>query len=242
MTFGLLVAAPDDAHDLRQQVLSLLDAQDIPFSGFVDAPSPLFADVPANDRRAFLYRAAYALMQPGHALPAQLLATHLSGDALAGNVIRRYTCLQLSLLPFLRPGKSVCAQSGGVLIGQQLLLLPLSPEGVVDAPLPAGVWTELNGSCWTGHLRQMRGHNELPILLKENTLLPIGVNDRSTSGEDADRLTLHYFQPAAFAECTLHDGTHYRITRDGDRFVCESNSRLPWHVIVHQDGEESFLR
>lgn len=242
MIFGLLVSAPAETHDLRHQVLSLLDAQDIPFSGFVDTPAPLFADVPADDRRAFLYRAAYALMQPGQALPGDMLVTHLSGDARAGNVIRRYTCLQLSLLPFLRPGQSIVPQSSGVLIGQNMLILPLSSEGIVDAPLPPGVWTELNGTRWTNHLRQMRGHNELPILLRENTLLPIGVNDRTPHANDADRLTLHYFQPAEHAECILADGTRYQVTRQGNEFVCESDSPLSWHVIVHQDGEELFLR
>ena len=84
--FGLIVSDPSQDSALRQSISSLLSAQEIPFSGFTDAPAPLFADCP-DTRAAFLFRAAYALMQPGQPLPADLLLRHLSGDAQPGNVI-----------------------------------------------------------------------------------------------------------------------------------------------------------
>ena len=90
--FGLIVSDPSQDSALRQSISSLLSAQEIPFSGFTDAPAPLFADCP-DTRAAFLFRAAYALMQPGQPLPADLLLRHLSGDAQPGNVIRKYTCM-----------------------------------------------------------------------------------------------------------------------------------------------------
>ena len=120
--FGLIVSDPSQDSALRQSISSLLSAQEIPFSGFTDAPAPLFADCP-DTRAAFLFRAAYALMQPGQPLPADLLLRHLSGDAQPGNVIRKYTCLQLSFLPYLRPGRTIVPLDGGVRIGDDLLVL-----------------------------------------------------------------------------------------------------------------------
>lgn len=81
--FGLIVSDPSQDSALRQSISSLLSAQEIPFSGFTDAPAPLFADCP-DTRAAFLFRAAYALMQPGQPLPADFLLRHLSGDGAAG--------------------------------------------------------------------------------------------------------------------------------------------------------------
>ena len=75
-------------------------------------------------------------MQPGQPLPADLLLRHLSGDAQPGNVIRKYTCLQLSFLPYLRPGRTIVPLDGGVRIGDDLLVLRLSDEGTIDASLP----------------------------------------------------------------------------------------------------------
>lgn len=147
--FGLIVSDPSQDSALRQSISSLLSAQEIPFSGFTDAPAPLFADCP-DTRAAFLFRAAYALMQPGQPLPADLLLRHLSGDAQPGNVIRKYTCLQLSFLPYLRPGRAIVPLDGGVRIGDNLLVLRLSDEGTIDASLPDGLWAELSGLCWTG--------------------------------------------------------------------------------------------
>lgn len=242
MKSGLIVSDPAQDSVLRQALLTQLSAQEIPFSGFTPAPAPLFADLNAENRSAFLYRAAFALMQPGQPLPLRPLLHHLSGDAQPGNVLRKYVCLQLSLLPYFRVQREVCAVSGGVLLGESLLTLSLSDDGAADVLLPPGCWTELNGCRWTGHFRQMRGYNELPVLIRENTLLPIGVNDRDASGDDADRLTLHYFQPADAAECLLADGTRYRVWRDGTGFRCESTSQKSWHVIVHQGDEELFLR
>ncbi len=102
MTYGLLASDPlhDDA--LRSQAASLINSHEIPFGGFTDVPAPLFNG--ADSRQAFLFRAAFALMQPGQPIPADMLVRHLSGDAQPGNVLRHYACLQLSLLPYLRPG------------------------------------------------------------------------------------------------------------------------------------------
>ena len=215
--FGLIASDPSQDSALRQSISSLLSAQEIPFFGFTDAPAPLFADCP-DTRAAFLFRAAYALMQPGQPLPADLL------------------------LPYLRPGRTIVPLDGGVRIGDDLLVLRLSDEGTIDASLPDGLWAELSGLCWTGRCRQIRGYNALPVLIRENALFPVGVNDRTTDADDADRVVLHWFQPDFTTECTLADGTFYRVTQIGAGFRWETNATKEWHLIIHRGSEEQFVR
>ena len=241
MTYGLLASDPSNDDALRNQAASLINSQEIPFGGFTDMPA-LFFDG-ADSRQAFLFRAAFALMQPGQSIPADILVRLLSGDAQPGNVLRHYTCIQLSLLPYFRPGFTAAPVDGGIRLGSSLLILRPSDDGTEDVRLPDGVWTMLHsGECCTGSFRRMHGYQELPVLVRENTLLPIGINDRTADTDDADRLVLHWFQPDKFAACILADGTRYRASCGTDGFHCESTSCKPYHCIVHQNGEEIIIK
>lgn len=239
--FGLIVSDPQ--HDLsRRKALSvLLNSLDIPLTDFTDAPASLFtADMP---RAPFLRKASSALLQPGQPLPLDGLLTHLSSaDPLPGNVIRRYLFLHLSLLPYLRSGREVTPLADSFLLGDDLLVVPVSSEDTVDAQLPPGVWTELTGLCHEGKIRCMRGYNEMPVLVRANALIPIGVSDRTTTHDDADRLTLHWFQPKDTAECTLADGTRYQVYRTGEQISVHGNTDKIFHLIVHQNGIETLIQ
>lgn len=90
--------------------------------------------------------------------------------------------------------------------------------------------------------RQIRGYNALPVLIRENALFPVGVNDRATDADDADRVVLHWFQPDFTTECTLADGTFYRVTQIGAGFRWETNATKEWHLIIHRGSEEQFVR
>lgn len=236
--FGLWIsrdAAVDEAA-LRE----VLAAQMIPLEGITDAPA---AFAHAASREAFLRCAAAAILR-GQPLPMAGVMEHLSGrEALPGNVIRKYVFLQLSLLPTLRRNSQATELEGCFLLGEDLLVAPLGEDGCVEAHLPPGVWTELaTGECMQGLLRRMRGLNAMPVLARENSVIAIGVDDRTTSGDDADRVTLHWCQPAEKAQCILTDGTSYTLQRDGDRFTVQSTSGKAWHVIIHRDGEEILLK
>lgn len=240
--FGLIVSEPAQDAALRQSLVSLLKAQDIPFTGFTEEPATLFRDL-SRARNAFLYRAAYALMVPGQPLPASLLAAHLASDALPGNVVRQYVRLQLSLLPYLRPGREITPCEGGVSIGENLRILCLSDEGTIDVPLPGELWTDISDQCIiVGRCRLMRSYRQSPILVRRNTLLPVGENDQTTDADDADGLTLHWFHPDGTAECTLADGTYYRVAQIGGRVQYETNATKKWHLLVHQISGEQFIR
>lgn len=238
--FGLIVSAP--LHDpRRKQLRQRLHDLDLPLTAFTEAPASLFT--PDMPRAAFLRQASAALLQPGQPLPLDCLMNHISGpDPLPGNVLRKYLFLQLSLLPYLRPGRPFTQQDGCFLLGDALLIVPVKPDDTVDVLLPPGRWTELTGEIREGPLRCMRGYNEMPILVRQNTLLPIGVNDRATTHDDADRLTLHWFEPGEEAVCCLADGTRCHARRTGDHFRLETTSDKPWHLIVHQDGRELLVR
>lgn len=242
--FGLIVSDPLLDQPRRKELSALLYSLDLPLAGLTEEPAGLFPS--GMSRAAFLRTASAALLQPGQPLPLDALLTHLTtSDPLPGNVLRRYLFLQYALLPYLRPGRQVTHLDGCFLLGDRLLAAPVSEEDTVDILLPPGLWTELNGVCHQGRLRSMRGYNEMPVLAKENALLPISINGQSltqTTLDDADRLTLHWYQPKESAECILADGTRYQAHRTGDVFTIHATTQRPFHLIVHQDGTERLIR
>lgn len=235
---GLYISSPAPDAALS----ALLHDFDLPVAAFDRAPSAFPADQPLP---AFLRAASVAVLL-GQPIPAAALRTHLSGGSpLAANVLRRHLLIRFSLLPYLRTAHPVTAVDGGFLVGSSLLILPVSADDTVNVPLPPGVWTELNGTTHMYHLRCMRGYNETPVLVRENTLLPVSMNGGSlaqTAESDADRLTLHWFQPQAAAECALADGFRFRVQRLGEQIAIDTDTSLPFHLIVHENGTERLVR
>jgi len=235
---GLYVSGADHPEALS----ALLYDFDLPLAAFTEAPSAIGSELPFA---AFLRQASLAALL-GQPLPGKALMKHLrAGAPLCGNVIRRHLFLRLSLMPYLRPGRAITPLEGCILLGRDLLIAPVSPEDTVDALLPPGVWTELNGVCHTDRLRCMRGWNETPVLVRENALLPISMNGQSltqTTQDDADRLTLHWFQPHSEASCTLADGTRYQVQRTQGQVAIHADTDKPFHLILHQDGMETLVR
>lgn len=240
---GLIVSDPQNDAVRRAALTQLLHDYDLPLKGFTEEPTPDFT--PDLPRAAFLRRASWTLLIPGRALPMAALTAHIPGDPLTANVLRRHLFLRMSLMPYLRPGRAVTQLEGCFLLGDSLLIAPVSPEDTVDARLPSGVWTELSGACHTIRLRCMRGYNETPVLARANTLLPISMNGQSltqTARDDTDRLTLHWFQPEQEAACSLADGTWYHVQRAGERIDVRTNTDKAFHLVVHEDGRERLVK
>jgi len=241
--FGLTVSDPASNLCQRTALSARLHALDIPLAAFTTDESPIFPE--DVSRAAFLRTASWAALL-GQPLPLDALLSHLStSDPLPANVLRKYLFLRWSLTPYWRPGRTISPAEGGLLWGDTLLILPVSTEDTVNVPLPPGVWTELTGATYSGRLRGMRGYNEMPVLVRENTLLPISMNGQSltqTSVDDADRLTLHWFQPANEAECILADGTHYHVRRISEHIDVHADTDKPFHLIVHRNGMETLVR
>ncbi len=231
-----LSAAPAE----ETRLAALLHDFDLPLAGFTREPSALPPDLP---RAAFLRAASVAALL-GQPLPAGPLSALLRRDnPLPANVLRRHVLLRLSLLPYLRRAHPITPLDGGLLVGNALLVLPVSADDTVDAPLPPGTWTELNGTTHILRLRGLRGFNETPLLIRENTLLPVSMNGASlaqSAVNDADRLTLHWFQPGSEASCVLADGTRYHVQRTGGQVCLHADK--PCHLVLHQDGCETLVR
>lgn len=243
MDFGLLVCgAADDAQ--RTEVERLLKEQHIPLSGFVTPPHPRPLLRGDEEREPFLRLAALTLLTPGTPIPAASILRHLNRDARPGNVLRRYVSLHLSLLPYLRLHGEVKRLRGCQMVGDALIAVPLGRSNLMDAALPPGEWTDLmDNTVHTGRLRGVRSFNAMPILVRENTLLPVYAIDRATSAVDHARLILHWYQPAQETECRLPSGAIYRAWRDGNSFDwAASVFSQGQHVFVHESGMELVIR
>lgn len=210
MRTGLWLSAPADAL-LRAEAARMLDMQDIPLAGFTEEPTPRFDSL--HGRTAYLMRISEAVFR-GEAIPAALTLRHLMEDALPGNVLRRCLEWQTNLLPCLQGVAAAEDLPGCFRLGPSLMVCPLSEEGVADALLPPGQWTEITtGEVVSGHLTRMRSPNAMPILAAENTLIPTG---------DPAKPTLHWYQPATPEKLPA--------LAAGQR------------VILHRDGMETFLQ
>lgn len=184
-----------------------------------DIPLAGFTDDPSHlftdteDRATFLFHLTQAVFL-GKSLPASLILRHLSDDAAPGNVLRRCLEWQENLLPYLHTVHEPLPGNGFFLLGNDLLICPLNDLGASDAYLPDGSWTDImTGEIFTGHLRCLRSPNAMPILAREGAIIPTG---------NAACPTLHWYQAPEHTLGLMHPE--------------------PYHLILHRDGLETYLR
>ncbi len=192
-------------------------------------------------------------------------------DEEAVDVLRFFTRLKCRLMPYLF-AKACEAHEQGIpmmramfvefpddpgcdtldrqyMLGDALLVAPVfSPEGVVDYYLPTGRWTNLlsgqvvEGGRW---VREQHGFLSLPLMVRPNTVLPMGAVDNRPDYEYADGVTFHVFE--------LADGAGVRTTvpdlqgrpamvlhtrREGERLVfrAEGDTRR-WQILLRNTGD-----
>jgi len=143
-------------------------------------------------------------------------------DEEAVTVLRRFTKLKLSLMPYLAEVAEQAHETGtpmmrpmalefpddpGVahldrqyMLGPDLLVAPvLSTDGVVTFYLPDGLWTslltgeQLRGARW---FTQQHGFDTLPVFVREGAVLAVGAVDDRPDYEWADGVELRWFHPA----------------------------------------------
>jgi alpha-D-xyloside xylohydrolase len=143
-------------------------------------------------------------------------------DEEAVDVLRRFTKLKMSLMPYLaniaeeahtdgtpmmRPMVLEFPADPGVaylerqyMLGPDLLVAPvMSKEGEVRFYLPEGTWTDLltgerlAGSRW---VTQTHGFDSLPVLVREGAVIAIGAVDDRPDYDWADGVELRWFAPA----------------------------------------------
>lgn len=184
----------------------------------------------------------------------------------ASDVLRHFTNLKCRLMPYLW-SQAVQTHRTGVpmmrammlefgddpacdaldrqyFLGESLLVAPVfTTSGVVDYYVPAGRWTHfLSGAEVVGPGWKRETHNflSLPLLVRPNSVIPVGANEWRPDYDYADRVTLEVF--------ALEDGAHgvleipdlrgatalkVRYTRTGDRFeLGVEGQALNWRVLM----------
>ena len=121
------------------------------------------------------------------------------------------------------------------LLGGSLMVCPVFHPQTATYYLPKGRWTNLldgrvlEGGQW---LAEPMDFMHLPLMVRQNSILPISDNDKSPQWALSDPLTLHLFQIAEGADITARatssDGTHtatFRSRRTANRITIESDGR-----------------
>ena len=151
----------------------------------------------------------------------------LFGDE-AVEVLRKFTNLKCTLMPYLYSAAVETHETGvpsmramvlefpedipcsdldrQYMLGGDLLVAPVfSESGDVDYYLPEGTWTNfltgqaVEGGKWR---HEVHGFMSLPLMARENSLIPVGANDQKVEYDYGKGLTLHLFalKEKAFAD------------------------------------------
>ena len=179
-------------------------------------------------------------------------------------VLRRFTRLKLRLMPYLFDAALTAHREGipvlrpmvlefpddpavpyldrQYLLGDRLLVAPVfSAEGDVRYYLPDGVWTdlltgrEIEGGRW---LREQHDFTSAPVLVRPNSVLPLGARDDVPDSDWADGVTLLLAGLADGAEITtsVPDASgalaaQFVTTRSGSRvLVRRTVGTAAWNV------------
>lgn len=196
-------------------------------------------------------------------------------DEEAVDVLRFFTRLKCRLMPYLFAAAVEAAQRGlpvlramllefpddpgcealdrQYMLGESLLVAPVfSAEGDVSYFVPAGRWTHLltgqviEGPGWQ---RETHGFMSLPLLVRPNTLLPLGAHDDRPDYDFADSIELRLYELAGGATATtvvpaVEGGVAatFVARREGQRITVERRGAAQaWSVtLVGTDKVETM--
>ncbi len=152
-------------------------------------------------------------------------------DEEAVDVLRNFTNLKCTLMPYLYsaavethrtgvpsmramvlefPKDISCADlDRQYMLGGCLLVAPVfTKEGDVDYYLPEGTWTgfldnrTVEGGKW---LHEVHDFMSLPLMARENSIIPVGADDQNVEYDYGKDLTLHVFQLKTEASADVKD-------------------------------------
>lgn len=152
-------------------------------------------------------------------------------DEEAVDVLRKFTKLKCTFMPYLYTQACITHETGlpsmrpmilefpedltchtldrQYMLGDRLLVAPVfTKEGDVDYYLPAGTWTdyltnrEITGGRW---LHDTCDFLHIPLLVKENTILPVGGDDHNVEYDYSKDLTLEVFSLTEEAAAQVRD-------------------------------------
>ena len=188
----------------------------------------------------------------------------------ASDVLRHFVKLKCRLMPYLY-GAAVQAHQYGTpmmrpmmlefpgdpgcdtldrqyMLGDNLLVAPVFTEsGDVDYYLPAGAWTRLNrdeeqviGGGWK---HEVHDFFSLPLMVRENCVIPMGARDDVPDYEYARdvELNLYNISDGAHIDVTIPDvkgaaAATFTVTRTGDDIHVEAHTPFAYTVKIHGSG------
>lgn len=125
------------------------------------------------------------------------------------------------------------------MLGDSLLVAPIfSEDGSADYYLPKGSWTHLlsnqviEGGAWRV---EQHDYFSLPLMVRENTILPIGANRQTPDYDYGKDLELHIFALKDKADAIVCD-------RDGEQFLSVQAVNDGGKVTVRIDGRIDGLK
>jgi alpha-D-xyloside xylohydrolase len=175
------------------------------------------------------------------------------------DVLRHFTKLKLRLMPYLDQASRQAASEGvpmmramvvefpddpgcahlerQYMLGDNLLVAPVfSDDGDVSYYVPEGTWTHLltgdtvQGPRW---VRDRCDFLTAPVLVRPNTILPVGAVDDRPDYDYADGVTLHVYQLADGDHVTVVGDTTFRLHRDGDGIRVETEGAPShWRLLL----------
>jgi alpha-D-xyloside xylohydrolase len=201
-------------------------------------------------------------------------------DDEAGEVLRFFTELKFSLMPYLYrcaveanreglplmravvlefPDDPACAYlDRQFMLGSSLLAAPVfSESGIVSYYLPRGKWTNIisgeviEGGKWQ---TEKHGYFSLPLLVRPNSILPLGANHSRPDYDYADGIVFHLFElddgeTAAFevSDCRGTIEGKVEVSRQENKLsIAKENLKKPWslclrniHGVKTIDGAEA---
>ena len=187
-------------------------------------------------------------------------------DDEAVDVLRFFTRLKCTLMPYLFQA-SVQAHATGLpvmramalefpldpgcdtldrqfMLGPDLVVAPVfTPDGSVSFYLPSGTWTNfltnerITGGGW---VHEQHSFLSLPLLVRPNTVIPVGINDQKPDYDYLEGVTFHVFELQPEASFTVRvpklDGSeamNLSVSRQGQKITLQASTLArPWSVLL----------
>jgi alpha-D-xyloside xylohydrolase len=189
-------------------------------------------------------------------------------DEEAVDVLRVFSKLKARLMPYLWqaatqasaegipmmramalefPADPACAHlERQYMLGDSLLVAPVfSDEGEVTYYVPDGVWTdyftgeEIQGPKWVTTVCDML---TVPLLVRPNTVLPLGAVDDRPDYDYADGVTLRLYQLEDGARITTTvGGSTFHTRREGDSVYVDAESAPRSWQVAFPEGEDPIV-
>ncbi|MFD7658326.1 alpha-xylosidase [Actinosynnema sp. NPDC059797] len=180
-------------------------------------------------------------------------------DEEAVEVLRRFTKLKLGLMPYLDRAARQAANEGvpvmramalefpddpgcahlerQYMLGDSLLVAPVfSDDGDVSYYVPPGTWTHLltgavvEGPRW---VRERCDFLTVPLLVRPDTVLPVGAVDDRPDYDYAEGVTLRAYGLSDGRHSVVVGGSTFRLVKRGDRMWVEvADAPARWRLLL----------